>query len=63
MIITKFYRTREDGVRLNRTYSDAELKIRKIGTDEVYDEAIDVEGSPYKYYETDIPIERVDDEQ
>lgn len=35
------------------------FKIRKIGTDEVYDEAIDVDGTPYTYEETDIPIEEV----
>lgn len=63
MIIKEFYRTRNDGVRLFRTFSNSNLKIQKVGTDEVYDEAIDVEGSPYRYYETDIPIERVDDEQ
>lgn len=33
------------------------LKIRKVGTDEIYDEAIDVEGSGYTYTETDKPIE------
>ena len=62
MIITEFFRTREDGVNLYRTYSDADMKIRKVGTDEVYDEAIDVEGAPYTYEETDIPIEVVEEE-
>lgn len=57
MIIKEFYKTREDGVNLNRTYSDKGLKIRKVGTDEVYDEAIDIEGAPYTYEETDEPIE------
>ena len=42
MIITKYYRTREDGVDLNITTSTEGLKIRKVGTDEIYDEAIDV---------------------
>lgn len=32
-------------------------KIKQIGTDEVYDEAIDVEDSIYTYEETNIPIE------
>ena len=62
MIIKEFFRTREDGVNLYRTYSDADMKIRKVGTDEVYDEAIDVEGAPYTYEETDIPIEVVEEE-
>jgi hypothetical protein len=57
MIVREFYRTRKDGVNLYRTYSDADLKIRKVGTDEIYDEAIDIEGAPYTYEETDMPIE------
>lgn len=57
MIVKEFHRTREDGVNLCRTYSDNGLQIRKVGTDEVYDEAIDIEGAPYTYEETDIPIE------
>lgn len=32
------------------------LQIRKVGTDEIYDEAIDVEGIGYTYTETDTPI-------
>lgn len=57
MIIKEFYKTRTDGVDLYRTYSDANLKIKKVGTDEVYDEAIDVAGAPYTYEETTEPIE------
>ena len=57
MIVKEFYTTRKDGVNLYRTYSDADLKIRKVGTDEIYDEAIDIEGAPYTYVETDMPIE------
>lgn len=57
MIVREFYTTRSDGVNLYRTYSDKGLQIRKVGTDEVYDEAIDIEGAPYTYEETDEPIE------
>ena len=57
MIAREFYRTRKDGVDLYRTYSDKGLKIQKVGTDEIYDEAIDIDGAPYTYVETDIPIE------
>lgn len=60
MIIKEYYRTRKDGVNLHRTYSDASLKIQKVGTDEVYDEAIDVEGAPYTYIETAEPIEPIE---
>jgi hypothetical protein len=70
MIIKEFYETRKDGVNLYRTFSDEGLKIRKIGTDwlgnpaktdEIYDEAIDVENASYRYEETDIPIETGND--
>lgn len=48
MIITE---TRMDG--LIRTYSDTGKKIQKVGTDEIYDEAIDLATSGYTYVETD----------
>ena len=66
MVIKEFYETREDGVKLNRSYSDKGVKIQKvvvtwngkrIKKDEIYDEAIDVEGAPYDYEETDIPVD------
>lgn len=57
MVIKEYYRTREDGVKLYRNYSDEKLKIVKLGTDEIYDEAIDVENAPYIYLETATPIE------
>jgi hypothetical protein len=40
-----------------KTYSDEGFYIQKVGTDEVYSEAIDVENSGYTYEETDTPIE------
>ena len=61
MIIREFYRIREDGVNLYRTYSDNNKYIKKVGTDEVYSEAIDVEFAPYKYVETDIEIENYEE--
>lgn len=57
MIVKEFYGTRADGVNLFRTYSTEDLKIHKVGTDEIYDEAIDVESAPFVYEETDIAIE------
>lgn len=53
----EFYTKRSDGVNLYRTFSDEGLQIQKVGTDEVYDEAIDVEAASFKYAETDIRIE------
>ena len=58
-IVKEFYKTRNDGVNLYRTYSDNNYKIKKIGTEEVYDEAIDVEDAQYTYEETVEKIEVV----
>lgn len=57
MIEKIFYATRKDGVNLYRTYSTEGLQIRKIGTEEIYDEAVDIENAPYTYEETNIPVE------
>ena len=38
------------------TYSDSNLCIRKIGTNEVYEDAYDLMSSKYEYEETDIRI-------
>ena len=58
MIAKEYYATRKDGVTLYRTYSTDGLKIRKVGTDEVYNDAIDVQGASFVYEETATPIER-----
>lgn len=57
MVIKEYYGTRSDGVRLYRTYSDIGVIIHKVGTDEFYDEAVDVENAPYTYEETDIVVD------
>ena len=51
---------RTDGVKLFRTYSDKNVKIKKVGTEEIYDEAIDV--MDYEYEETELPIEPINEE-
>ena len=56
-IVTEYYKTRGDGVRLNHTYSDQDLMIRQVQTGNVYEEAIDIEGAPYTYEETDVSVE------
>jgi hypothetical protein len=43
-----------DGREFTYTYSDT-FKIRKVGTDEIYDAAIDV--LDFQYEETDIPLD------
>lgn len=57
MIIKEFYKTRTDGVKLYRTYSDEGKKIVQNETGVSYDEAIDVENAPYTYTESDEDIE------
>lgn len=75
MIDTRFFETREDGVKLNRTVDaltdenggvvldengNAVMRgfyILQNETNTEYEEAIDVEGAPYTYSETDKPIE------
>ena len=67
-----FYTTRSDGVKLfrfavpnikrtdkdgNEFWDKPQFKIRQDQTGIEYDEAIDVEGAPYTYTETDKPIE------
>ena len=43
---------------LVKTYSDNGMMIRKIGTEELYSEAIDPKKFNRQYEETDIPIEQ-----
>lgn len=58
MIRKDYYKTRNDGVILYRTFSDKGLMIHKLGTQEIYEEAIDIAGASYTYEETDIQIDR-----
>jgi len=39
------------------TFSDEGFKIRKVGTEEIYDDAMDLLSSTAQYEETDIEIE------
>ena len=59
MLIKDLYDTREDGTKLFRTYSDEGKYIRKVGTDEMYSEAIDVK--EYEYKETEELIEKIEE--
>ena len=65
MVVKEFFRQRKDGVNLYKTYSDANLYIQKVNTDEIYVYAIDVENATFEYAETDKLIENnsVNDEQ
>lgn len=59
MIVKELYDTWGDGTKLFRTYSNEGKMIRKVGTDEMYSEAIDVK--EYEYEETDELIEKIED--
>jgi hypothetical protein len=63
MIKTENYKVREDGVQLVRTYSTENKYIKKVNTDEKYEEAIDITGHQFKYVETDedIPVLKEED--
>ena len=56
MVKTEFYRTREDGVRLFRSYSDQGMMIHGGFPEGDYAESIDPEDAGRTYTETDIPI-------
>lgn len=54
MIKVEFFRTREDGIDLYRTYSDENYLIEQVSTGVIYEEA--VEEKPQEYIETDEKI-------
>lgn len=54
-IVMEYYKTREDGVALNRTYSDLGMMIERDGVR--YIEAIDPAELNRQFTETEEPIE------
>lgn len=60
MVKTEYFRTREDGVVLNRTYSDAGYMIERDGVR--YSEAIDPAELGREYVETDELIKETPEE-
>ena len=55
-IVTEHFKTRDDGVVLNRTYSDLGMMIERDGVR--YGEAIDPADLNRQYIETDEPINK-----
>ena len=51
MVIKEYYKTRADGVRLYRYYSDSGKTLVQSQTEIEYSEAIDPENSTYTYTE------------
>lgn len=60
MVITEYYKTREDGVVLVRSYSDKGVYIHGGYPEGDYAEVIDPAGANRTYVETDIPIEETE---
>ena len=58
-IATEYYKTRADGVVLNRTFSDSGYMIERDGIR--YMEAVDPAELNRQYKETDEPIETVEE--
>ena len=56
MIVKEYYKTRQDGIMLFRTYSDNGFCIIQKETGILYDEAVDVADADYHYEETNIKI-------
>ena len=52
MVKRDYHSTRADGVKLYKSYSTENFKIRQVETGHVSDTAIDVENAPYTYEET-----------
>lgn len=52
----------ENGER-ERRYSDKNMKLRQIETDNIYEDAVDVIPCRYTYEETDIPIEEINEKE
>lgn len=52
MIKREYHSTRADGVKLYKTYSTENFKIKQVETGHIYDTAIDVEGALFTYEET-----------
>ena len=63
MIATEFYKTRDDGVKRYRSYSDGGFYIERDGVR--YEEAIDPEGVDRTYTETTelVPVEELTAEE
>ena len=63
MIVKELHRKRADGVKLYRTYSDQGLKIKQVETGAIpkNGQAIDVEGAPFTYVETEEKVNEAKD--
>ena len=56
-IVREFFKTRADGINLYRTYSDTGMMLLQKETGIEYSEAVDIEGAPYTYSESENSVE------
>lgn len=56
-VIKELFNTDEDDIKSYKSFSDRSVCIQKVGTDEIYTEAIDLEDSGFEYIETSFIIE------
>ena len=61
MLVREFYRVRNDGKSLFKTYSDQGFYIKKQGEEFLYSSAVDLEGNEYIYIETEEKIEEMEE--
>lgn len=59
MLVKEYLKTRNDGVKLYRTYSDMGMYILQNETGIEYEEAVDVEDAQYTYTEAKKTIEEI----
>ena len=63
MVISEFYRIREDGVNLFRIYSDKGFEIKHISTGEIFGDVIETEDACKCYTETSkkVPMDKIEE--
>jgi hypothetical protein len=61
MIVTEFYREREDGIKLFRTYSDAHKYVSREGESVKYEEIICSEDRLGVFVESEEEIVKIDE--
>lgn len=60
MIVVEKYINEIDGREFKKTYSSENFLIRKIGTNEIYEEAIDLPNAVFEYEKTNNKIIEVE---
>lgn len=53
MIVKEYYTIEDSEIKYRKTYSDENHYIQKVGTNEKYQVAVDIEDSDFEYVELD----------